>query len=82
LRALAIFRVEVLLPDPCAPEERRPNPKEDTPMKKMLCCGPLRPRFTNQTHSVEVDIACEDITGDGCTAAMGLASLNLGVYTP
>jgi hypothetical protein len=30
----------------------------------------------------EVDIACEDITGDGCTAAMGLASLNLGVYTP
>jgi hypothetical protein len=42
----------------------------------------VRNRFPNQTHSVEVDIACEDITGDGCTAAMGLASLNLGIYTP
>jgi hypothetical protein len=42
----------------------------------------VRNGFTNQNHSVEVDIACEDITGDGCTAAMGLASLNIGVYTP
>jgi hypothetical protein len=29
-----------------------------------------------------VDIACQDITGDGCSASMGFASLNIAVYTP
>jgi hypothetical protein len=36
----------------------------------------------NQSHAVEVDIACEDETGDGCTATMAFASLNIAVYTP
>jgi hypothetical protein len=36
----------------------------------------------NQSHAVEVDIACEDETGDGCSATMAFASLNIGVYTP
>jgi len=35
-----------------------------------------------QGHRVEVDIACQDVTGDGCTASMGLASLSIAVYTP
>jgi hypothetical protein len=36
----------------------------------------------NQLHSVEVDIACADETGDGCTAVMGFASMSTGVFTP
>ena len=36
----------------------------------------------NQNHAVEVDIACEDETGDGCTATMAFASLSTAVYTP
>jgi hypothetical protein len=36
----------------------------------------------NQSHAVEVDIACEDETGDGCSATMAFASLNIAVYTP
>jgi hypothetical protein len=38
--------------------------------------------IANQNHPVEVDIACQDITGDGCSASMGFASLNIAVYTP
>jgi hypothetical protein len=38
--------------------------------------------IANQNHPVEVDIACQDLTGDGCTASMGFASLNIAVYTP
>jgi hypothetical protein len=42
----------------------------------------VRNRFQNQTHAVQAHIACQDITGDGCTASMGLATLTVGVYTP
>jgi hypothetical protein len=42
----------------------------------------VRNRSANQSHAVEVDIACEDETGDGCTANMQVASLNMAVYTP
>jgi hypothetical protein len=38
--------------------------------------------IANQNHPVEVDIACQDITCDGCSASMGFASLNIAVYTP
>jgi hypothetical protein len=36
----------------------------------------------NQLHPIEVDIGCEDETGDGCTAIMGFASMSTGVFTP
>lgn len=42
----------------------------------------VRNRSSNQSHPVEVDIACEDETGDGCTATMAFASLEMNVYTP
>jgi hypothetical protein len=42
----------------------------------------VRNSSRGQGHSVEVDIACQDQTGDGCSASMGLASLNIAVYTP
>ena len=42
----------------------------------------VRNSSANQSHAIEVDIACEDETGDGCSAAMAFASLNIAVYTP
>lgn len=36
----------------------------------------------NQLHTIEVDIGCEDQTGDGCNGFMGFTSLSTGVYTP
>jgi len=36
----------------------------------------------NQLHTIEVDIGCEDSTGDGCSAFLGFANLSTGVYTP
>jgi hypothetical protein len=36
----------------------------------------------NQVHSIEVDIGCQDTTGDSCSATMGFASLSTAVYTP
>ena len=38
--------------------------------------------LVNQNHTIEVDIACQDQTADGCSASMGLASLANGVYAP
>jgi hypothetical protein len=42
----------------------------------------VRNRSANQSHAIEVDIACEDETGDGCMATMSFASLNIAAYTP
>ncbi len=42
----------------------------------------VRNSSANQSHAVEVDIACEDQTGDGCSATMAFASLSMAVYTP
>jgi hypothetical protein len=36
----------------------------------------------SQSHPVEVDIACQDETGDGCSASMGLATLSIAEYKP
>jgi hypothetical protein len=36
----------------------------------------------SQKHSVEVDIACFDTTGDGCIGAFGFGNLRVDVLTP
>jgi hypothetical protein len=36
----------------------------------------------NQKHSVEVDIACFDVTGDGCQGAFGFGNLRVDVLQP
>jgi hypothetical protein len=39
-------------------------------------------RVVNQTHRVEVDIACYDVTGDGCIGAIGFGDLRVDVFRP
>jgi hypothetical protein len=36
----------------------------------------------NQKHTVEVDIACFDVTGDGCIGAFGFGNLRVDVLQP
>ena len=36
----------------------------------------------NQLHSIEMDIGCEDETGDGCTGIMDYANMSTSVFTP
>lgn len=36
----------------------------------------------NQNHTVEVDIACFDTNGDGCTGAFGFGDLRVDVFEP
>jgi hypothetical protein len=36
----------------------------------------------NQNHSVEIDIACFDTTGDGCIGAFGFGNLRVDVFQP
>lgn len=36
----------------------------------------------NQKHSIEVDIACLDVTGDGCQGAFGFGNLRVDVLAP
>jgi hypothetical protein len=38
--------------------------------------------YENETHFVEMDLGCEDGTGDGCRAALGFSSMSIGVFTP
>jgi hypothetical protein len=39
-------------------------------------------RTANQAHRVEVDIACYDVTGDGCIGAFGFGDLRVDVFRP
>jgi hypothetical protein len=36
----------------------------------------------NQSHSVEAEFGCLDLTGDGCSATMGLANMSIALYMP
>ena len=36
----------------------------------------------NQSHGVEAEFGCLDLTGDGCSATMGLANMSIALYTP
>jgi hypothetical protein len=36
----------------------------------------------NQSHSIEMDIGCGDLTGDGCVGTLGFASMSISVFTP
>jgi hypothetical protein len=36
----------------------------------------------NQPHSIEVEFGCVDLTGDGCSSTMGLASMSIALYKP
>lgn len=36
----------------------------------------------NQAHGIEAEFGCIDLTGDGCSATMGLASMSIGLFAP
>jgi len=36
----------------------------------------------NQSHGVEAEFGCIDLTGDGCSATMGPANMSIGLFTP
>ena len=44
--------------------------------------GTVTNDITNQNHAVEVDIACFDTDGNGCTGAFGFGDLRVDVFQP
>jgi len=36
----------------------------------------------NQAHGIEAEFNCIDLSGDGCSATIGPASMSIGLFTP